>query len=176
VAARTMEVLWGPRGAGFVSGLILCSMFGATNGNILGGARAYFAMARDGVIFSAVGRIHPRFETPYVALLIQGIWSVLLAVTGTFEQLYTYVIFTGWIFYAAAALAVVILRRKHPRLARPYRVYSVLPVAFAVAALIIVTNALARSPRESGIGLGVVLLGIPVYFAWTWFSRRAASA
>jgi APA family basic amino acid/polyamine antiporter len=172
VAAKTMEILWGPRGAAFVSGLILCSIFGATNGNILGGARAYFAMARDRVMFSAVGRIHPRFETPYVALLIQGIWSIVLAATGTFEQLYTYVIFTGWIFYAAAAIAVVILRRKRPQLARPYRVYPLLPVAFAAAALIIIINALARSPRESGVGLGLVLLGIPVYLVWTRFGGR----
>ena len=176
VAAKTMEILWGPRGAAFVSGLILCSMFGATNGNILGGARAYFAMARDRVMFSAVGRIHPRFETPYVALLIQGVWSIVLAATGTFEQLYTGVIFTGWIFYAAAALAVIILRRKRPQLARPYRVCPVLPVAFAAAALIIIINALARSPRESGIGLGLVFLGIPVYLAWTRFTRIRQSA
>jgi len=172
VAAKTMEILWGPRGAAFVSGLILCSMFGATNGNILGGARAFFAMARDRVMFSAVGRIHPRFETPYVALLIQGVWSIVLAASGTYEQLYTYVIFTGWIFYAAAALAVVILRRKRPQWARPYRVYAVLPVTFAAAALIIIINALARSPRESGIGLGLVLLGIPVYLVWTRFAGR----
>jgi len=178
VAAKTMEILWGPRGAAFVSGLILCSMFGATNGNILGGARAYFAMARDRVMFSAVGRIHPRFETPYVALLIQGVWAIVLAATGSFEQLYTYVIFTGWIFYAAAALAVVILRRKHPQWARPYRVwgYPVLPVAFAAAALIIIINALARSPRESGIGLALVLLGIPVYLVWTHFNRAGQGA
>jgi len=176
VAAKTMEILWGPRGAAFVSGLILCSIFGATNGNILGGARAYFAMARDGVIFSAVGRIHPRFETPYVALLIQGVWSIVLAATGTFEQLYTYVIFTGWIFYAGAALAVVILRRKRPQLVRPFRVYPVLPVAYAVAALIIIINALARSPRESGIGLGLVLLGIPVYFIWMRATQTRQSA
>ena len=173
VATKTMEVLWGPRGAAFVSGLILCSIFGAANGNILGGARAYFAMARDRVFFAAVGRIHPRFETPYVALLIQGAWSILLAATGSFKQLYTYVIFTGWIFYAAATLAVVILRRTRPRLARPYRVwaYPVLPLAFTVAALIIIINALVRSPRESGIGLGLVLLGIPIYLAWTRFTR-----
>ena len=178
VAAKTMEILWGPRGAAFVSGLILCSMFGAANGNILGGARAYFAMARDGVMFSAVGRIHPRFETPYIALLIQGVWAIVLAATGTFEQLYTYVIFTGWIFYAAAALAVVVLRRKRPQLARPYRVwaYPILPVAFAAAALIIIINELARSPREAGIGLGLVLLGIPVYFVWTRFARTRQSA
>jgi basic amino acid/polyamine antiporter, APA family len=116
-----------------------------------------------------VGRVHPRFETPYVALLIQGIWSIALAVTGTFEQLYTYVIFAGWIFYAAAALAVIILRRKYPQWERPYRVwaYPVLPVAFAAAALIIILNALARTPLESGLSLGFVLLGIPVYFIWT---------
>jgi APA family basic amino acid/polyamine antiporter len=169
VAAKTLEILWGPRGAAFVSGLILCSMFGATNGNILGGARAYYAMARDRNLFAAVGRIHPRFETPYVALLIQGVWSIALAATGSFQQLYTYVIFTGWIFYAAAALAVVALRRKRPELPRPYRMwgYPVLPVAFALAAVIIVTNAMVRTPRESGIGLGLVLLGIPVYFVWT---------
>jgi APA family basic amino acid/polyamine antiporter len=178
VAAKTMEILWGPRGAAFVSGLILCSIFGATNGNILGGARAYFAMARDRVMFSAVGRIHPRFETPYVALLIQGVWSIVLAATGTFEQLYTYVIFTGWIFYAAAALAVVILRRKRPQLARPYRVwaYPVLPLAFATAALIIIVNSLARSPRESGLGLGLVLLGIPVYLVWARLTRTRQGA
>lgn len=177
VAAKTMEILWGPKGAAFVSGLILCSMFGAMNGNILGGARAFFAMARDRVMFSAVGRIHPRFETPYVALLIQGAWSIVLAVTGTFEQLYTYVIFTGWIFYAAAALAVVILRRKHPHWTRPYRVwaYPLLPVAFAAAALTIILNALARSPRESGIGLSFVLLGIPVYFIWTSLRGKLAA-
>jgi APA family basic amino acid/polyamine antiporter len=176
VAAKTMEILWGPRGAAFVSGLILCSMFGAINGNILGGARAIYAMARDRVMFSAVGRIHPRFETPYVALLIQGVWSIVLAAIGNFKQLYTGVIFTGWIFYAAAALAVVVLRRKRPQWARPYRVWAVLPVAFAAAALIIIINALARSPRESGIGLGLVFLGIPVYFAWTNFTRTRKSA
>ena len=167
VAAKVMEILWGQRGAAFVSGLILCSIFGATNGNILGGARAYYAMARDRVMFSAVGRIHPRFETPYVALTIQGIWSILLAVTGTFEQLYTYVIFTAWIFYAAAAVAVIILRRKLPQLARPYRVYAAVPLAFAAAALIIIINSLARNPRESGTCLGLVLLGIPAYMIWT---------
>jgi len=173
VAAKTMEILWGPHGAAFVSGLILCSIFGALNGNILGGARACFAMARDRLFFASVGRIHPRFETPYVALLIQCGWSIVLASTGSFKQLYTYVIFTGWIFYAAATLGVVILRRRRPDLERPYRVwaYPVLPVAFTAAALVIIVNAMVRSPRESGIGLGLVLLGIPIYLAWTRLAR-----
>ena len=172
VAAKTMEVLWGPRGAAFVAGLILCSMFGAINGNILGGARAYFSMARDGVMFAAVGRIHPRFETPHVALLIQGAWAIMLAATGTFQQLYTYVVFTGWIFFAAAAIAVPVMRRKQPALPRPYRVNLVLPIAFAVAALTIVLNALLRNPRSSGAGMGLVLLGIPVYLLWMRLAAR----
>ncbi len=178
VAAKTMEILWGPQGAAFVSGLILCSMFGAINGNVLGGARAYFAMARDGVFFASVGKVHPTFETPYVALLIQGVWSIVLAASGSFEQLFTYVVFTGWIFYAAATLGVVILRRKRPDLPRPYRVwgYPYVPVAFTVGALMIMVNALIRSPRESGIGLGFVLLGIPIYFVWMRFARTRTNA
>ncbi len=173
VAAKTMEILWGPRGAAFVSGLILCSIFGATNGSILGGARGCFAMARDGVFFSRVGRIHPRFHTPHVALLLQGFWAIVLAISGTYEQLYTYVIFTGWIFYAAAVLSVVVMRRKRPGLARPYRVlaYPILPIAFAAAALMIVLNSLLIKPLESGIGLALVLLGIPIYLYWSRASK-----
>lgn len=168
VAAKTMEVLAGPRGATFVSALILCSIFGAMNGTILGGPRAYFAMARDGVLFPSVGRVHPRYATPVVALLIQGGWSILLASSGTYKQLYTYVIFTGWLFYGAATFAVVVLRHKHPDMTRPYRVwgYPVLPIAFSVAALVIVANALVRSPKESGIGLILVLIGLPMFLIW----------
>ena len=175
VAAKTMEVLAGPRGATFVAALILCSIFGAINGTVLGGPRAYFAMARDGVLFPSVGRVHPRYATPAAALLIQGGWSILLASTGTYKQLYTYVIFTGWLFYAAATFAVVILRRKRPDIERPYRVwgYPVVPIAFSAAALTIVANALVRSPKESGIGLILVLTGVPIFLIW---KRKAKAA
>jgi basic amino acid/polyamine antiporter, APA family len=171
VAARTMEILWGPQGAAFVSGLILCSMFGAMNGNILGGARAYYAMAEDRVLFASVGKIHPRFKTPYVALLIQGAWAIVLASSGTFEQLYTYVIFTAWIFYGCCVLAVIVLRRSRPDLPRPYRVwgYPMVPLAFVAAASVIVVNSLVNTPRECGIGLGIVLAGIPIFLLWTRF-------
>jgi APA family basic amino acid/polyamine antiporter len=174
VAAKTMEVLAGPRGAMFVSALILCSIFGALNGNILGAARVYFAMARDGLFFSSVGRVHPRFATPALAIIIQGAWSILLAATGTYRQLYTYVIFTGWIFYGASVIAVIVLRRKHPEMTRPYRVagYPVLPFAFTLAALAIVVNTMARSPHESGIGLALVLTGVPVYLLWKALGER----
>jgi APA family basic amino acid/polyamine antiporter len=131
-------------------------------------------MARDGVWFPSLGRVDPRYATPAVALLIQGGWSILLASTGTYKQLYTYVIFTGWLFYAAATFAVVVLRRKRPTMERPYRVwgYPVVPIAFSAAALTIVANALFRSPTESGIGLMLVLAGAPIYFFW----RRKAAA
>jgi len=177
VAAKTMEILAGPRGATFVSALILCSIFGALNGTVLGGPRAYFAMARDGVMFPSVGRVHPRYATPAAALLIQGGWSILLAATGSYKQLYTYVIFTGWLFYAAASFAVIILRRKRPGMARPYRVwgYPVVPLAFSAAALVIVGNALVRSPLESGIGLALVLSGVPVFLMWKRKAKEEVS-
>jgi APA family basic amino acid/polyamine antiporter len=173
VAAKAMELLAGPWGATLVSGMILCSIFGALNGNILGGARVLYAMARDGSFFSAVGRVHPRFETPAAALVLQGVWAMVLAVSGTYEQLYTYVIFAAWIFYSASTAAVIVLRRQQPQLARPYRVwgYPVVPVAFSVAAIAIVLNTLFRIPRESLIGLALVLSGIPVYFIWRRFAR-----
>jgi APA family basic amino acid/polyamine antiporter len=178
VAAKTMEVLAGRRGATFVSALILCSIFGAINGTVLGGPRAYFAMARDGVLFPSVGRVHPRYATPAVALLIQGVWSILLASTGTYKQLYTYVIFTGWLFYGAATFAVVVLRRKRPAMARPYRIwgYPVVPVAFSVAALTIVGNALVRSPKESAIGLILVLVGMPIFLIWKRKGKEATNS
>jgi APA family basic amino acid/polyamine antiporter len=130
-------------------------------------------MARDGLFFPAVGRVHPRFETPALAILIQGVWSIVLVASGTFEQLYTYVISTGWIFYGAAVLAVVILRRRMPQLARPYRVwgYPALPILFSLAALAIVINALITKPRESLIGFGIVLAGIPIYLVWKLLTR-----
>jgi APA family basic amino acid/polyamine antiporter len=178
VAAEAMSALAGPRGAAFVSILILCSIFGALNGTVLGGPRAYFAMARDGVFFAAVGKVHPRFLTPALAILIQGIWAAALAASGTYEQLYTYVIFSAWIFYGAAVLAVLVLRRKKPSLPRPYRVwgYPILPLAFALAALAIVSNTLATKPRESCIGLALILAGVPIHLAWQRLRRKQTIA
>src|SRR2546422_5425244 len=174
VAATAMEVLAGPRGAAFVSALILCSIFGALNGTILTGPRAYFAMTRDGVFFPSVGRVHSRFCTPALAVLIQGALAITLAATGTYEQLFTYVIFAGWIFYGAASVAVVVLRERRPHLERPYRVwgYPVVPLAFALAAFAIVANTLASKPRQSLIGLALVLAGIPIYYAWRWLPAK----
>jgi basic amino acid/polyamine antiporter, APA family len=168
VAATTMEVFVGAGGAIFVSALILCSMFGALNGTLLTASRVYYAMARDKVFLASVSKIHPRYQTPAGALLILGGWATVLALSGTFEQLYTYVVFTMWLFSAAAILAVIVLRRKMPNLTRPYRVigYPFLPVAFALAAALIVVNTALTKPFESLVGLGIVLTGLPLYYLW----------
>jgi basic amino acid/polyamine antiporter, APA family len=175
VAASAMEFLIGPRGARFVSALILCSIFGALNGTILTSSRVYYAMARDGVLFKIVSRIHPKFQTPAVALLVLGAWSTVLAVSGSFEELYTYVIFAMWIFSAAAIAGVIILRRRLPDLHRPYRVwgYPILPVAFIIAALAIVANTLVSKPIESVLGLAIILAGVPLYYAWKHWGGAA---
>jgi basic amino acid/polyamine antiporter, APA family len=177
VAATAMQFLIGPRGARFVSALILCSIFGALNGTILTAPRVYYAMAKDGVFFRVVSRVHPKFQTPAVALIVLGAWSTLLAVSGSFEQLYTYVIFAMWIFSAAAIAGVIILRRRLPRLHRPYLVwgYPFLPIAFIIASLAIVANTLITKPLESVLGLGIILGGIPLYFVWRHFSEAAQS-
>lgn len=177
VAARAMEVFTGPAGATFVSVLILCSIFGALNGTILTGPRTYFAMARDGLFFSAAGRVHPRFKTPALAIVIESAWAVVLAASGSYEQLYTYVVFAAWIFYAACIMGVLVLRRRAPHLARPYRVwgYPILPIAFTVAALVVVGNTLVREPREAIIGLLLILIGVPIYLFWTRRVSRPAA-
>ena len=168
VAATAMQFLIGPRGARFVSALILCSIFGALNGTILTAPRVYYAMAKDGVFFRIVARIHPKFQTPTFALLVLGAWSAILAASGSFEELYTYAIFAMWIFSAAAIAGVIILRRRLPDLHRPYRVwgYPILPVAFIIAALAIVANTLVSKPTESALGLLIILAGVPLYYAW----------
>ena len=175
VAAQTMQWIAGPRGAMFVSALILCSIFGATNGTILTGPRVYYAMAEDGLFFSAARKLHPRFRTPAIAIAIQGAWSVVLAASGTYEQLYTYVIFCAWIFYGMAVAGLMVLRRRVPQMERPYRVwgYPVLPALFCLAALLVALSTLRARPLESLVGVGVILAGAPVYLALRKVQRPA---
>jgi APA family basic amino acid/polyamine antiporter len=178
VAATAMEFLIGPRGSRFVSGLILCSIFGALNGTVLTAPRVYYAMAKDGVFFRSVARVHPKFQTPAVALIVLGAWAMVLAVSGSFEQLYTYVIFAMWIFSGAAIAGVIILRRRLPDLDRPYRVigYPILPIAFIFASLAIVVNTLVTKPGESALGLAIILAGVPLYYIWSRWDRRRQGA
>ena len=177
VALTAMTRVTGAFGGKLLTAAILCSILGAMNALILAGPRAYYQMAKDGLFLQRAARVHPRWRTPVEALLFQGLWSVFLVLfIGGFSQLFTYVIFGGWIFYALAVISVVVLRSKEPDLARPFRVpgYPLVPLLFAAAALALVVSTLIATPRESGIGLAFIALGIPVYYLQRAYRRRVA--
>jgi len=168
VAADAMKALIGPIGGAVISAAVLCSTFGSANGSILTGPRVYYAMARDGLFFKRVQEVHPKYRTPVVSILLQGTWAALLGLSGTYSQLFTYVIFAAWFFYAMTVGGVLILRKKMPDAPRPYRVwgYPVIPVLFILAALAIVVSTLLKSPVESLVGLVIVVTGLPAYRYW----------
>lgn len=168
IAADAMNVAIGPVGASIIAVIILFSMAGAANGHCLTSPRVYFAMARDGLFFRRLADVHPKYRTPHVSIVALGVWSAFLSLTGTFEQLYTYVIFVLWIFMGMTIAAVIILRKKRPDLARPYRAwgYPATPVLFILAALFISANTLINQTKESLAGLGIILLGIPAFLFW----------
>ena len=174
IAEKATTVLFGGTTAAVISALVVVSVFGALNGSILTGPRVYYAMAVDGLFFKRVARIHPRYHTPAFSLVVQGVWASILTLTGTFEQLFTYVIFVSIIFWTSAALSVFILRKKFPDMPRPYKTwgYPVVPLLFIITSVGILINTLLEKPIESLAGLGFTLVGIPVYWYW---SRRCAS-
>ena len=173
-AAVAVTAVAGSSASKLVAAAILISIFSATNGITLTAPRVYYAMARDEVFFHQLAVVHPRFRTPAFAILAGSAWAVLLAATGTFEQLLTYVVFTGWLFYALAAASIFIYRRNAQNDALPYRVpgYPWTPLLFIVAAMALVINTLVTQPGRAAIGLGIVILGVPAYFIWHRRERR----
>jgi len=183
VAADAVTVVLGSAGASLLAGSILISTLGCNNGIVFTAARIPYAMAKSGQFFHWAGRVHPRFRVPVVSLLTQGLWSSLLALTGTYDQLFTYVVFVSFLFYAMSCGAVLILRRAAPEMPRPYRAwgYPVTPIVFILFALFLVGNSIKEQPRESAIGAGLLLAGLPLYWYWTgalgrWWSARSARA
>jgi APA family basic amino acid/polyamine antiporter len=164
VAERTM----GHAGGAFVSIAILLSIVGAINGWAMTAPRIYFAQARDGLFFHRFAAIHPRFQTPHLAILMFGTWSALLALTGTYETLASYAMYAAWVFYGLTALGVVVLRRAQPLRARPYRMtgYPVTLLAFAAVALGFVVNTFVATPGPAIVGTLLIAAGVPVYFIW----------
>jgi len=169
VAGEMMRrILDGP-GAQVVAIAAMISIFAALNGSILTGSRVPYAAARDGYFFRAVARVHSQYRTPGVSVLMLGAWSALLvAITGGFRELFTYVMFASWIIYGMTAAAVIILRKKRPDLPRPYRTfgYPVVPTLFVVVAFLLVVYTFHDSPRESIMGIGMIVLGLPFYYYW----------
>ena len=170
VAADAAGALVGGGAAGLMAALVMVSTFGAVNGIILTGPRVYYSMAQDGLAFTWLGAVHPRFQTPHRALILQAVWASALTLTGTYRALFTRVIYTEWIFFAAMALALIVLRRR-AGYAPSYRIwgYPLVPVVFAAAALIVVAIQVNADPWDSVIGLGMVLAGLPVY--WWWIKK-----
>jgi basic amino acid/polyamine antiporter, APA family len=175
VAADAVGTIFGSAAGKIVGALILVSIFSATNGLFLTAPRMYFAMARDGVFFARLAKIDERFGTPVFAIVSLGVWSAILAVSGTFEQLLTYVVFVGWIFYGLGALAIFAYRRRQPNAVRPFRTpgYPLSPILFVASAALLVVNTLATQPLRAAIGLGAVLLGTPAFYLWRSRLKRA---
>jgi basic amino acid/polyamine antiporter, APA family len=165
VAADTATALLGAPGGAAISALVMFSVFGAMTGSILAAPRVYFAMAKDGLLFDWVNHVHPRFRTPSRAIALQACWASVLAATGTYRQLFTRVIFTEWIFFAMMAGGIFLLRSR-PDYRPAYRVwgYPWVPIVFVVASAAIVVNRLISEPADSLIGLGLVALGVPVFY------------
>jgi APA family basic amino acid/polyamine antiporter len=178
VAADAISTILGPAASVVVTALILVSIFSALNGLVLTAPRMYYAMARDGLFFRRLTAVHPRFGTPAIAIITLTAWGAVLAASGTFTDLLTYAVFTGWIFYALGALAVMALRRSAPNVVRPFRVpgYPVTPLLFVVAAVLLVINTIVTQPAISSIGLGFVALGAPVFFIWRARARSSVPA
>jgi basic amino acid/polyamine antiporter, APA family len=157
----------GAAAASAISVLVIVSSFGAISGIILAGPRVYYAMAEDGLLFKWMGAIHPTYRTPYLAIVMQGIWSSVLVLTGTYGKIVSRVVYTEWIFFGALALGTIALRRSRGYApAFRARGFPLVPVAFALVCLAIVVNQIAGDPRESLIGLGLVAAGLPVYSLW----------
>ncbi len=169
IAEKACNALFSGTYAALITGVVILSIFGSINGSILAGPRVFYAMAKDKLFFRKVAEVHPRYRTPGFAIVIQAVWAVILALSGTFTQLLTFCIFSAIMFWIAAAAAVFTLRKKRPDLHRPYKTpgYPVVPALFIVASVGILLNTLIESPVESLAGIGITLIGIPVYFIWS---------
>jgi APA family basic amino acid/polyamine antiporter len=168
VASDAVQAFAGSRGAAWLTLAMAISAFGALHVVVLTGARIPYAMARDRVFFQFAARLHPSFNTPTGALLFLGTVATLLALSGTFEELYSLFVFAVWIFFALTGIALLRLRRVEPELVRPYRAwgYPWTPLIFTAAAIALTFNLWMVRPVRSTIGLGVILLGVPFFYWW----------
>jgi APA family basic amino acid/polyamine antiporter len=168
VSAKAAGTFLGDFGGRFVSVIFVVSALGALNGSILSNARVPYAMARDGMFFPAMGELSQKTHVPIKGLLVQGVWSCVLALSGTFDQLTDCLLFASWIFYGLVTSSVFVLRRKMPDAARPYKTfgYPLIPLVFVIVAIALILNTLYQRRAESMVGLGLILIGLPLYFYW----------
>lgn len=178
IAALMMQRVLGGWGANLVSVAAMISIFAALNGSILSGSRVPYALARDGYFFRPFGAVHEKHATPGFSILALSAWSAVLVLSGRYDQLVTLVIFPSWILYGMATAAVIVLRRKMPAAERPYRTlgYPVVPVLFVLVAAFLTVQTLLNSARESVLGLGLILCGVPFYLRWKSRGESAAGS
>ena len=168
VGEATAKALYGQDIAGLFIIVVIISMFGALNGNILVGARVTYAMAKDNLFFPSAAKVHPKNHTPGNAIIIQGVWSSVLALSVTFEELITLVVFVNFMMWITAASTVFVLRKKQPDLDRPYKVwgYPYIPAFFILISTAIMINIFFTAPAQSFLGIGLTLIGVPAYLFW----------
>jgi APA family basic amino acid/polyamine antiporter len=168
VATAVITQMFGSSGGKLMALAIMISGFGCCNGLILAGARVYYAMAKDGLFFRSVARLHPQYKTPAVSLMVQMLWTCILCISGSYGQLLDYIIFAVLVFYILTIIGLFVLRRTHADAPRPYKAvgYPLLPAIYIVVALFIDVVLLRYKPQFTWPGLIIVLLGIPVYYIW----------
>ena len=174
VAATAAEKIFGTSGASLISIAVIISTFGALNGNILATTRVPFAMARERLFFKSLGNVHPRFGTPYISLIVQGIWSCVLVLSGSFDTITDYVMFASWLFYLLGAYGVFVLRKKMPDAPRPYKVwgYPYTPAIFVVAASLFLVVSIVSDTQNAMMGLILICTGLPFYFFWKYKTKE----
>ena len=167
VAADTFSALMGSGAAGVISALVLFSSFGALNGIVLVGPRVYYQMAQDGLFFRFASHLHPVYQTPDRAIILQAVIASVLVATGSYRALFTRVIYTEWIFFALLAVGVILMRRR-PGYAPAWRMplVPVAPILFVIVSLLIVVNQIRANWQDAAIGLAIVATGIPAYYLW----------
>lgn len=175
VAQTAAEQLFGPLGGTIITIAVIISAFGALNGSILSTARVQYAMARTNMFFQSLGKIHPKYSTPHISLLLQGIWSAMLVLSGSFDTITDYVIFAAWLFYMLGAAGVFILRKKMPDTPRPYKVwgYPITPAIFVIFSFFFLFNTITSDTSNALMGLFLILSGLPIYFYRKWANKKS---
>jgi APA family basic amino acid/polyamine antiporter len=177
VAASAAEVIFGTSGASIIAIAVIVSTFGAVSASVLTTARVQFAMARDKLFFTPLGKVHPKFGTPHVSLVVQGLWSCVLVMTGSFDTITDYVIFAAWTFYMLGAFGVYILRKKMADAHRPYKVwgYPYTPAIFVIFSFLFLINSLIEDTQDAAMGTILILIGLPIYFYWKYKKGKSVS-
>ncbi|PYS90132.1 MAG: amino acid permease [Acidobacteria bacterium] len=177
VATEVASKFLGASAVMLIAVALMISSFGALHTSVLAGGRFPYAMARDRLFFKSLSHISPRTHVPVRALVVQGIWSGVLALSGSYDTLTDYAIFALWIFYGLATASVFVFRRRMPHAERPYRTwgYPVVPILFLLVTAWLIVNTLMTAPKQSFIGLALIALGLPVYWYWSRNNQMVAA-